>query len=163
VAGRHQVRPTRVVSVAEVGLSRRGPRHAGGHPPSRRPCLVVASRDRLDPRHAAARQGGSIAPVGEIGTRYNRSMRPCLTALAVCLLTGVAQAQPAGLGIGGAAATNPIELTDARVTDTFFPVAVNHWWGLMNQHGQLVIPLDFDWADHSYEGITRVVRDGLTY
>lgn len=55
-----------------------------------------------------------------------------------------------------------VEYKDARTGDEFFPVMVNHFWGHMNQRGELIIYPSFDWTDYEYEGIIRVVVKGQT-
>ncbi len=53
-------------------------------------------------------------------------------------------------------------LEDVHPDDEFYPVSINNWWGLMNQQGSLVVYPQFEWADHSFDGRTRVVVDGKT-
>ncbi len=46
--------------------------------------------------------------------------------------------------------------------DELFPVNVNNSWGYINQHGQLVVLPQFDWADYFHGGVARVAIEGLT-
>jgi len=101
--------------------------------------------------------------------RYNQNMLMAPMIVGVCLSISQFSADPGHAlesispGIHGQATRNLIILSDPRIEDKFFPVNVNNWWGLMNQRGRLVVEPKFDWTDHSFEGITRVVTRGQTY
>ena len=55
-----------------------------------------------------------------------------------------------------------VKLRDVSAQDKLYPVSVRNQYGLMNQQGALVVFPRFEWADFSYEGWTRIVRNGKT-
>ncbi len=55
-----------------------------------------------------------------------------------------------------------VKCVDFKQGDVFFPINVNHWWGHMNQQGDIIIWPQFDWSDYEYEGMIRVVHGGRT-
>lgn len=55
-----------------------------------------------------------------------------------------------------------IKLVSPRRTDVVYPVQLNHWWGLMNQSGQLVVYPQFEWTDMPWDGLSRGMRGGKT-
>ena len=55
-----------------------------------------------------------------------------------------------------------IQYRDAAIGDELYPIEVNHWWGHMNQRGNLVVWPRFDWTDYSYDGRARAVLKGKT-
>lgn len=58
--------------------------------------------------------------------------------------------------------TDQPALVNASRGDVMFPINVNNHWGLMNQHGQVVVFPRFDWTDYSFDGLSRVVTSGKT-
>lgn len=92
-----------------------------------------------------------------------------ITLLTISLITTTGQAQ-ISVRQGGAPLKPDIGIqrrdlitfTNPRSGDTLYPVSVNHWWGYMNQRGQLVVFPDYDWVDDFYDGLARAVSDGKT-
>ena len=62
----------------------------------------------------------------------------------------------------GDATRNHVRLVDPSHDDVLYPVVVNGRWGQMNQHGYLVVYPEFDWTDHSYDGLSRAMIGGRT-
>lgn len=100
-------------------------------------------------------------------------MRPhphaCVFALASVLYAPVVAQMNVGIGdtskpLAGEV-YNPgvgVKLEDRRQGDIFFPIVINHWWGHMNQQGDIIIWPQFDWTDYEFDGLIRVVTDGRT-
>jgi hypothetical protein len=55
-----------------------------------------------------------------------------------------------------------VKFVDLDADTVFHPVNHRGWWGHIDQNGDLVVWFNFDWADHEYDGMIRVVRDGRT-
>lgn len=89
-------------------------------------------------------------------------MSRCLTVLLLGVAASTFAAEPGATAVHSIA-KGVVPRTDPAHNDVLYPVMVNNWWGLMNQLGHLIVPLDYDWTDYSYEGIVRVVADGKTY
>jgi len=63
---------------------------------------------------------------------------------------------------GNGRKTDQVVIANAGFDDAFFPINLNNNWGLMNQHGQIVVYPRYQWTDYSFEGMTRFVMDGRT-
>lgn len=58
--------------------------------------------------------------------------------------------------------TELIKRRDAQHEQDQFPVRVNGYYGMMNPQGDLVVDPQFDWAERSFNSLTRVVYEGKT-
>lgn len=86
----------------------------------------------------------------------------CLITACLLLFTAAARAQQGWVFDGKGQKTDQVVIDSLDPTDVFFPINVNHHWGLMNQDGQVVLFPQYDWTDYSFEGYARIIVGGKT-
>ena len=88
--------------------------------------------------------------------------RPCRRGFPAALLLTTAPTLAAQPLFDAVPESTEIQLVDGGLTDDAYPVTVQGHAGWMNRAGQLTVEPRYDWTDHPYDGVARVVVDGFT-